>query len=301
MTLLGHDPAELWAVVKTGACAYTASKTAAAPLERVKLLLQTQDTIYRIHSGEVPRYEGAFDCFRRVVAEQGPLSLWRGNWPALLRFVPTFGFNFIFRDYFEQVFIRWDPEENYRYYALSSVGAGAASGVCALVLLHPFDNMRTRLACDVGRGYTREYRGTLDCFARSARLGGPLGALYAGFAIAIPGIVVYRGLYFGLYDKAIRDTAPQSGAARFAIAQVTTLIAGLAAYPLDTARRRCMLQLGSRQRMYSGGMECMYRILKDEGWRGWFKGAEVNAVRSIGAAAALWAYSELTGVPACAV
>lgn len=35
------------------------SKTAVAPIERVKLLLQTQDSNPKIKSGEVPRYTGA--------------------------------------------------------------------------------------------------------------------------------------------------------------------------------------------------------------------------------------------------
>lgn len=35
------------------------AKTVVAPIERVKLLLQTQDTNPRIRSGEIPPYKGA--------------------------------------------------------------------------------------------------------------------------------------------------------------------------------------------------------------------------------------------------
>jgi Mitochondrial carrier protein len=54
-----------------GGVAGAISKTAVAPIERVKLLLQTQDSNPRIKSGEVPRYTGIVNCFTRVSAEQG--------------------------------------------------------------------------------------------------------------------------------------------------------------------------------------------------------------------------------------
>ena len=38
------------------------SKTVVAPIERVKLLLQTQDSNPRIKSGEIARYTGRFFC-----------------------------------------------------------------------------------------------------------------------------------------------------------------------------------------------------------------------------------------------
>lgn len=44
------------------------SKTIVAPIERVKLLLQTQDSNPAIKSGEIPRYTGIGNCFRRVAA-----------------------------------------------------------------------------------------------------------------------------------------------------------------------------------------------------------------------------------------
>merc|ERR1712227_549447 len=47
------------------------AKTCTAPIERVKLIIQTQDANPRIISGEIPRYTGILNCFTRVAAEQG--------------------------------------------------------------------------------------------------------------------------------------------------------------------------------------------------------------------------------------
>ncbi len=62
---------KFFADLMAGGVAGAVSKTAVAPIERVKLLLQTQDSNPRIKSGEIPRYTGIGNCFTRVAAEQG--------------------------------------------------------------------------------------------------------------------------------------------------------------------------------------------------------------------------------------
>jgi len=61
------------------------AKTATAPIERVKLIIQTQDANPRIISGEVPRYTGIGNCFSRIYNEQGFASFWRGNFTNVIR------------------------------------------------------------------------------------------------------------------------------------------------------------------------------------------------------------------------
>merc|ERR1719504_637759 len=60
------------------------AKTATAPIERVKLIIQTQDANPKIKSGEVPRYTGIGNCFTRVYQEQGLGAFWRGNFTNIL-------------------------------------------------------------------------------------------------------------------------------------------------------------------------------------------------------------------------
>lgn len=61
------------------------AKTCTAPIERVKLIIQTQDANPRIMSGEIPRYTGIGNCFSRIMSEQGLLAFWRGNFTNILR------------------------------------------------------------------------------------------------------------------------------------------------------------------------------------------------------------------------
>merc|ERR1711874_486278 len=73
------------------------SKTVAAPIERVKLLVQNQDEM--IKQGRLDRpYNGVVDCCKRVLATEGVYPFWRGNLANVLRYFPTQALNFAFKD-----------------------------------------------------------------------------------------------------------------------------------------------------------------------------------------------------------
>ena len=75
---------KLVAEVGVGTVAAGVSKTAAAPIERVKLLVQNQDEM--IKQGTLDRrYTGIVDCTKRTMASEGIGSFWRGNLANVLR------------------------------------------------------------------------------------------------------------------------------------------------------------------------------------------------------------------------
>lgn len=71
-----------------GGVSAAVSKTAAAPIERVKLLIQNQDEM--IKSGRLSEpYKGIGDCFTRTMKDEGVIALWRGNTANVIRYFPT--------------------------------------------------------------------------------------------------------------------------------------------------------------------------------------------------------------------
>lgn len=141
------------------------SKTVAAPVERVKLLLQTQ----QVNRDLATQYTGAIDCARRVYREQGPWSFWRGNVANLLRYFPSQALSFAFKDLYKDLMgLGGDGSSS-----SGSGGAGAAwwfiggnllaagtAGGTAMVLLYPLEMARTRMAADVsGAGQARRFSG----------------------------------------------------------------------------------------------------------------------------------------------
>ncbi len=71
-----------------GGVSAAVSKTAAAPIERVKLLVQNQDEMIKAGRLSEP-YKGIGDCFSRTIKDEGFGSLWRGNTANVIRYFPT--------------------------------------------------------------------------------------------------------------------------------------------------------------------------------------------------------------------
>lgn len=278
-----------------GGCSAAISKTCVAPIERVKLLLQNQDASAQIAKDQ--RYKGIADCFSRVIKEQGFKSMWRGNLANVVRYFPTQALNFAFKDTFKRYLNPYDRKVQPGMFFLGNIASGGAAGAASLCVVYPLDFARTRLAVDVGKGEgSRQFNGLVDCLGKIAKSDGPLG-LYRGFGISVLGIIVYRGAYFGLFDTGnailFADTKNASFFAMWAFAQTTTTAAGIISYPLDTVRRRLMMQSGRKEKMYTGTVDCFNKILANEGGGAFFKGAASNVIRGTGGALVLVLYSKI--------
>jgi solute carrier family 25 (adenine nucleotide translocator) protein 4/5/6/31 len=279
------------------------AKTCTAPIERVKLLIQTQDANPKIISGEVPRYTGIADCFVRVSKEQGVKAFWRGNLTNIIRYFPTQAFNFAFKDGIKDMFPRADKKTEFVKFFLINMASGGLAGAGSLMIVYPLDYARTRLASDVGSG-KQQFNGLADCLVKTVKSSG-IGGLYNGIGVSIVGIIPYRGVYFGLFDTLSGYNPWQKdennlfrAASKFACAQFSAIAAGYASYPLDTVRRRLQMQSEKPkdQWVYAGTMDCFKKIMANEGTAALFKGAGANALRTVGAALVLVLYSEITAV-----
>eukprot|EP00124_Ichthyophonus_hoferi_P005558 Ihof_evm2s837 gene=Ihof_evmTU2s837 len=177
------------------------AKTAVAPIERVKLLLQVQDASTQIKPQD--KYKGIVDCFKRVHYEQGFASFWRGNWANVVRYFPTQAFNFAFKDTYKMMFLKGvDRKKQPGQFFIGNILSGGFAGATTGFIVYPIDMARTRLAADVGTGAGRQYNGLVDCCKKITKSDGPRG-LYRGFVISSVGYFVYRGLYFGCFDTAM--------------------------------------------------------------------------------------------------
>jgi solute carrier family 25 (adenine nucleotide translocator) protein 4/5/6/31 len=280
-----------------GGVAAAISKTAVAPIERVKLLLQVQHASKQLSKDQ--QYKGMVDCFVRIPREQGFLSFWRGNLANVIRYFPTQALNFAFKDKYKQVFLGGvDKKTQFWRYFAGNLASGGAAGATSLCFVYPLDYARTRLAADVGKGAgTREFNGLGDCIMKTFRSDGLVG-LYRGFNVSVQGIIIYRAAYFGFFDTAkgmLPDPKKTPLVISWAIAQAVTTVAGIMSYPFDTVRRRMMMQSGRRGAdiMYTGTIDCWKKIAAQEGGKAFFKGAFSNVLRGTGGAFVLVLYDEI--------
>jgi len=272
------------------------SKTAVAPIERVKLLLQVQHASKQIE--ESKRYKGIIDAFVRIPKEQGIIAYWRGNLANVIRYFPTQALNFAFKDKYKQIFLGGvDKKTQFWRWFVGNLASGGAAGATSLCFVYPLDFARTRLAADIGKsGADRQFNGLGDCLVKVFKSDGIVG-LYRGFNVSVQGIIIYRAAYFGFFDTAkgmLPDPKNTPIVISWMIAQVVTTVSGIISYPFDTVRRRMMMQSGlsKNERMYKNTIHCWGKIAKTEGPKAFFKGALSNVFRGTGGAFVLVLYDE---------
>jgi len=279
-----------------GGVSAAVSKTAAAPIERIKLLVQNQDEMIKQGRLSEP-YKGVMDCFSRTYKQEGLVSLWRGNTANVIRYFPTQALNFAFKDYFKSLF-GFKKEAGYWKWFAGNVASGAGAGASSLLFVYSLDFARTRLANDAKSakgGGARQFNGLVDVYRKTLASDG-IGGLYRGFVPSVIGIIVYRGLYFGVYDSlkpvVLVGNLQGSFLASFALGWSVTIGAGLASYPLDTIRRRMMMTSGGTVH-YKSMFDAGSQIIAKEGTKSLFKGAGANVLRGVAGAGVLSLYDQL--------
>ncbi|KAL6313543.1 hypothetical protein AAG906_005496 [Vitis piasezkii] len=252
--------------VLMGGVSAAVSKSAAAPIERVKLLIQNQDEMIKVGRLSEP-YKGITDCFARTIKDEGVISLWRGNTA---------------NNYFKRLFNFKKDRDGYWKWFSGNLASGGAAGASSLLFVYSLFYARTRLANDAKaakKGGERQFNGLIDVYKKTIKSDGIVG-LYRGFNISCVGIIVYRGLYFGIF------------LASFMLGWGITIGIGLASYPIDTARRRMMMTSGEAVK-YKSSFDAFSQILKNEGARSLFKGVGANILRVVAGAGVLAGYDKL--------
>ncbi|VVT54181.1 uncharacterized protein SAPINGB_P003947 [Magnusiomyces paraingens] len=279
-----------------GGVSAAVSKTAAAPIERVKLLIQNQDEMLK-QGRLAKRYDGIIDCFKRTSADEGIVAFWRGNTANVIRYFPTQALNFAFKDKFKALF-GFKKSEGYWPWFAGNLASGGLAGATSLFFVYSLDYARTRLANDAKAakgGGDREFNGLVDVYKKTLASDGIAG-LYRGFGPSVVGIIVYRGLYFGLYDslKPVVLVGPLEGnfLASFLLGWCVTTGASTASYPLDTVRRRMMMTSGQAVK-YKGAFDAFTKIVQAEGVKSLFKGCGANILRGVAGAGVISLYDQL--------
>jgi len=273
------------------------SKTAAAPIERIKLLVQNQDEMLKQGKISEP-YKGVMDCTMKTFRSEGFLPFWRGNLANCIRYFPTQALNFAFKDKIKIMF-KQSKSDPYMVNFGKNIASGGCAGAMSLCFVYSLDFARTKLANDTksaGKGGSREYNGLVDVYRKTLKSDGIQG-LYRGFVISCVGIVVYRGCYFGFYDtlKPILLGDDASLFLSFCLGYGVTVTAGLISYPIDTIRRRMMMTSGQAVK-YDGAIDCTRQILANEGFMSMMKGAGANILRGVAGAGVLAGFDKFKDV-----
>ncbi|XP_047163050.1 folate transporter 1, chloroplastic-like isoform X3 [Vigna umbellata] len=156
--------------------------------------------------------------------------------------------------------------------------AGAAAGFATVAVMHPLDVVRTRFQVNDGRvSHLPSYKNTAHAVFTIARSEG-LRGLYAGFLPGVLGSTISWGLYFFFYDKAKQRYARNregklSPGLHLASAAEAGGLVSLCTNPVWLVKTRLQLQTPLHQtRPYSGIYDAFKTILREEGFRAFYKG-----------------------------
>ena len=266
-------------------CAFSAvGKTLVAPMDRVKYLLQSQGEMLRVGRLQVP-FDGAWDCFRRIVAVEGFGGLFRGNIIQIVGLLPTALATSLVAIPAQSVAFEILTERTPLSEFLVNVASGVIGASAAAIISYPLDFARFRLAMDFKPHMCcrYEFRHTVDILAHPVISECP-HLIYRGFSIYILGSFLYRAVFYTTF-LCVAPFLPHEGSsssvmlkqalAGYAMVSLSTV----ALYPLDTVRRRMMYAVTEDVFSYRSFVEACRSIAQREGPRGFYRGAAFTVAR----------------------
>jgi len=276
----------VYKVLFSGALAGGISRTATAPVDRLKMILQVQD--------ECKRGMTLREGMQRIASEGSLKAYFKGNGANVVKIAPETAIKLTLNDTLKHVL----PRDSDHIRPVERMVAGGIAGAVAQFLLYPLDTIRTRLA--VSEHGT--YRGILHAAYRMHRDEG-VHSFYRGLLPSMIGILPYAGvdiMLFEMFKQRLLDNADRAGVAPshmglLGAGMLSSSIAQLVSYPLALIRTRLQAQgVGGCALKYAGMADVARKTLAREGVRGLYKGLLPNIIKLAPAAGISWYVFEET-------
>lgn len=250
-----------------GGIAGATARTVVAPIDRVKILMQTQ---FISHGGGPAKYTGVVQTMQKIFAEEGFSKLWRGNVTNIARVAPYSATQFASYDYYKNNLFGDSELKTHQ-----RLMAGALAGATATTFTHPLDLIRLRL------NVQPELTGAADA-ARSIMAEGGAVAFYKGYAPTVLSLAPFISINFAAFDTLKKVAYPDPDAKRnnlvvLGLGACAGLFAQTCCFPLDTVRRRMQM----KGRNYSSTVNAFTTIFAKEGMAGFYKGMLPNAIKVV--------------------
>ncbi|KAK3042465.1 hypothetical protein RJ639_000189 [Escallonia herrerae] len=260
-----------------GGVAGAASRTATAPLDRLKVVLQVQTT--RAH---------ILPAVKNIWKEGGFLGFFRGNGLNVVKVAPESAIKFYTYEMLKNFIADALGEEKGDIGTAGRLLAGGMAGAVAQTAIYPMDLVKTRLQTCVCEGGKIPSIGKLskDILVQE----GPR-AFYRGLVPSLLGIIPYAGIDLAAYEALkdmsrtyiLQDSEP-GPLVQLGCGTISGALGATCVYPLQVIRTRIQAQRSNASAAYSGMSDVFRRTLQHEGFRGFYKGIFPNLLKVVPAA-----------------
>lgn len=257
-----------------GAVAGTASRTATAPLDRLKVIMQVQTTRTSI----VP-------AIKNIWREGGFLGFFRGNGLNVLKVAPESAIKFYAYEMLKNAIGDFKGERKEDIGTSGRLVAGGLAGAVAQTAIYPMDLVKTRLQTCALEGGKVPRLGKLwkDIWVQE----GPR-AFYRGLVPSLLGIVPYAGIDLAAYEtlkdmsrRYILHDAEPGPFVQLGCGTISGALGATCVYPLQVVRTRLQAQRSNTNDAYNGMADVFRRTLQHEGFRGFYKGLFPNLLKVV--------------------
>lgn len=260
-----------------GGIAGAASRTATAPLDRLKVVLQVQTAQARL----VP-------TIRKIWKEEGLLGFFRGNGLNVLKVAPESALKFYAYEILKNAIGDYIGEEKDDIGASGRLLAGGMAGAVAQTAIYPLDLVKTRLqtcACEGGKAPN------LGTLTKEILVHEGPRAFYKGLVPSLLGIIPYAGIDLAAYETLkdlsrtyiLHDSEP-GPLVQLGCGTISGALGATCVYPLQVIRTRMQAQHSKSAAAYKGMSDVFWRTFQNEGYRGFYKGIFPNLLKVVPAA-----------------
>lgn len=234
------------------------SRTCTAPFELLKIQKQN-DYIPNTTIKDVIKYEGI-------------KGLWKGNFTNCVRIFPQIAINYSIYNYCRNNIFLQETTNNINKNTIINKDtvnfiSGAISGSIAMIAIYPLENIRSRLSLQSNKQY---YNGICDSLRKIKFL-----HLYKGLNMSLIGFTPYNALNFTFYHSYNRNLDIKNKELNKLLCGGLSGISAVSfTYPTDLIRRRLQIQNSFDKDIpkYNGIIDCIKKIYKQEGIKGFYKG-----------------------------
>ncbi|KAJ6699462.1 THYLAKOID ADPATP CARRIER PROTEIN CHLOROPLASTIC [Salix purpurea] len=266
LAILAYVPRDA-AIFTAGAVAGAAAKTVTAPLDRIKLLMQTHGVWAGQESAK--KAIGFIEAIVMIGKEEGIKGYWKGNLPQVIRIIPYSAFQLLAYETYKKLFRGKDAELS----VIGRLAAGACAGMTSTFVTYPLDVLRLRLAVDPG------FRAMSEVALTMLREEG-VASFYYGLGPSLLSIAPYIAVNFCIFDlvkKSLPEKYQQKTQSSLLTAVVSAAVATLTCYPLDTVRR----QMQMKGNPYKSVLDAFPGIMQRDGIIGLYRGFVPNALKNL--------------------